>query len=401
MKHYKSAVIDGKKVLRRFACGCIAAVVGVLAAVNIRIADPEGRLAKNLFDGERIIGESFPGVQGTEKGRFFAQASKSLEKLLTFALSFDPFDGRTAIFGEIPVVRAVSSGYLARTANKSAEVFNPQNADMGQGKPEPEVPSGKEYPIKEVGSGKQKTDGEKISVRNETGFAVNIDEMLKAPLNFDMKGDKPKILIVHTHGTESYTAEGASTYDTSKSDRTLDKEQNVVKIGAEMKKVFEEHGIRAMHDITLHDHPNFNGSYENSRKTVEAYLRKNPEICIVLDVHRDAFVYDDGSKAKFVSEQKGKKTAQLMFVVGTDSGGLEHPQWRENMKLAVKLQNCINKKYPGLMRDINLRKERFNGHLTRGSLIIEVGSSGNSLSEAIEGAKCAALAMSEFFNTMK
>ena len=35
------------------------------------------------------------------------------------------------------------------------------------------------------------------------------------------------------------------------------------------------------------------------------------------------------------------------------------------------------------MRPINLRKQRFNLHLTPGSMLLEVGSSGNTLREAI------------------
>ena len=39
------------------------------------------------------------------------------------------------------------------------------------------------------------------------------------------------------------------------------------------------------------------------------------------------------------------------------------------------------------MRPITLVNERYNQHLTRGSLIIEVGSSGNTLQEAIRAVR--------------
>ena len=170
----------------------------------------------------------------------------------------------------------------------------------------------------------------------------------------------------------------------------------MIAVGEAIKSVFEEKGIAVMHDTTIHDHPSFNGSYANSLKTVESYKEKYPELAVVFDIHRDAFVYDDGSKAKFVTEIDGEKAAQLMFVVGTNGGGLDHPNWRENMKLALKLQNAISGKYPSLMRGVNLRKERFNGHTTAGSLIIEAGSSGNALGEAIYGAKLGAAEIAEF-----
>lgn len=401
MKRYRAIVVDGKKIVRRATAFGIAVLVTAMVGINIRIADPNGELGKRMMDGRKIVGESIPGLYGTREGVFWGSAVRSLKKAICFVLTFDPWDGRTSIFGEIPIVRAVSEGYLARTANQAAlAAYNPQNADMGEGMAEPETPVGESYPIKEVDSA-QSGGTSKITIRNETSFSINIDEMLNEPLKFDMKGDTPKVLIVHTHGTESYSPEGASTYETDKSDRALDKEKNVVKVGTAIKAVLEENGIAVIHDTTLHDHPDFNGSYENSRKTVEGYLRKYPNICMVLDVHRDAFIYDDGSKAKFATEVNGVKAAQLMLVVGTNGGGLEHPEWRENMKLALKLQKKICEKYPKLMRGVNLRKERFNGHLTYGSLIIEVGSSGNTLSEAVSGAQFAAKEIAGFLNTLK
>ena len=125
-------------------------------------------------------------------------------------------------------------------------------------------------------------------------------------------------------------------------------------------------------------------------KTAQAYLKKYPGIKMIIDVHRDAIVYGDGTKAKVLTEIDEKKAAQLMFVIGTNAGGLEHPLWEKNLCTAVKLQAAIEQKYPGLMRGINLRKERFNEHLTTGSMILEVGTSGNTLSESLYSAQLAA-----------
>ena len=53
------------------------------------------------------------------------------------------------------------------------------------------------------------------------------------------------------------------------------------------------------------------------------------------------------------------------------------------MNFAINLQADANGAYPGLMRDVNLRAQRFNTHLRSGSLLLECGSSGNTLQEAI------------------
>ena len=84
----------------------------------------------------------------------------------------------------------------------------------------------------------------------------------------------------------------------------------------------------------------------------------------------------------------GTRSAQLMLVMGTNEGGLYHPNWQENLSWALKLQAVGNRMYPGLFRDLSLRTSRFNQHTTSGSILVEVGAAGNTLQEAIRGAEC-------------
>ncbi len=404
MSRYKAIVIDGKKVLRRLVAMCIVTAVAAAGFLNIKLADVKLNIVQPN-SAERIVEESLP-VIGAEAGGIavkFQSLGAMARKALSFLLTFDPFDPRTVVFGHLPLVKAVSGGYLAVSANADvAQVFNPVDADKGKGEPQPKTPESGIYPITEVDSGQGKSAGSKnkIQIRNETQYGINIEEMLGDSLNFDVKGKEPQILIVHTHATECYSPEGVSTYSANKGDRSDDPAQNVIAVGDAMEKVFAKHGISVVHDKTLHDKPSYNTSYANSLKTVEGYLAKYPSIDIVLDIHRDAYVYENGSKAKFVTEIEGQKTAQLMLVVGTNAGGLDHPEWRENMKLALKLQKAICDKYPNLMRGVNLRRERFNGHTTTGSIIIEVGSSGNTLSEATRGATLGAEEIARFLKEL-
>ncbi len=78
----------------------------------------------------------------------------------------------------------------------------------------------------------------------------------------------------------------------------------------------------------------------------------------------------------------GEETvAQLMFVMGTDGGGLEHRNWNQNLKLAILIQKKANEMYPGLFKPIILRNSRYNQHVTKGAAIIEVGATGNTLEQ--------------------
>ena len=97
----------------------------------------------------------------------------------------------------------------------------------------------------------------------------------------------------------------------------------------------------------------------------------------------------------------GARCAQLMLVVGSDEGGLTHPDWKENLANALKLQALLNRIAPGLCRDIDLRTERFNQHETPGSLLVEFGCTGNTLAEALRSADYLAQALCEFWDMIE
>ena len=195
------------------------------------------------------------------------------------------------------------------------------------------------------------------------------------------------MLILHTHGSEAYTMPAGEEYVPSGDSRTTDSRYNVVRVGQELAKTLEEAGLRVLHDTTLHDYPEYSGAYNRSLDTVEAYLERYPTISLVLDIHRDAVSDGQGNAYKVVSNVAGLNAAQMAFVIGTDGGGLEHPNWRENLKLAAAVQQRLLEDYPTLMRPITVRNSRYNQHTTAGSLLIEMGAAGNSLDEALLSAR--------------
>ncbi len=217
-----------------------------------------------------------------------------------------------------------------------------------------------------------------ISINNATGYNVSPDIACGEPLYINPDENGPQVLIVHTHTTECYDGDNL----VGASDRTTDESKNMIEIGRVIKNVLEENGIKCIHDTTVHDYPSYQGAYTREMATIEKNLSEYPSIKIVLDVHRDAFIYQDGSKLKVECDINEESTAKVMIVCGTDAMGLTHPKWYENFKLASKIQNAAQIMYPGMMRPLNLRRERFNMHLTTGSLILEIGANGNTLSQA-------------------
>lgn len=223
-----------------------------------------------------------------------------------------------------------------------------------------------------------------VYMKNSTNLEINIKELLSAPLDFKIaKNDSPQVLIIHTHTTETYMTEDADYYTSAFSSRTRDAQKNMVSVGNIVAEKLNQAGIKTLHDATEHDYPNYTGSYSRAAKTINGYLKKYPTIKVVLDLHRDAVSSGDSDKVKLVTEINGKKAAQVMLVMGSQSGSVTNfPKWKENLKLAVKLQQKIEEKYPTLARPLSLMPKNYNESLTTGSLLIEFGTDVNTLAEA-------------------
>lgn len=239
-----------------------------------------------------------------------------------------------------------------------------------------------------------------ISIQNTTGQAVDVAALAAAPVAISLEAGGPQILIMHTHGTEAYTMDGTDVYTPSDTSRTTDPNYNVVRVGEEIADVLTGMGFSVLHDTSLYDYPAFRGAYDRSKAGVEGYLAEYPSLRIVLDVHRDALVGENGETYKTLATVDGTETAQVMLVVGSNDTGLEHPSWKENLTLAIRLQGEMNALSPTLARPITIRTNRFNQQLTTGSLLVEVGSHGNTLQEALAAARLFARAAGEEFQTL-
>ncbi len=232
-----------------------------------------------------------------------------------------------------------------------------------------------------------------VEVSYSCDYRPALEPLLVAPLTWDLTGSSPKVLILHTHATESYTQVPGETYQEAYGDyRTLDENYNMISIGKEVARVLEAGGISVIHDTTLHDYPDYNQSYNNARKTIQAWLEAYPDICLVLDIHRDA-AGEGSDQLVTAGTVGGQASSQLMMVAGTDFAGNTFPDWQQNLALALKLTALLEQQDPGLTRPVTLREHRFNMDLTPGSLIVEVGAAGDTHSQAMLAANALARAV--------
>lgn len=238
---------------------------------------------------------------------------------------------------------------------------------------------------------------DKIAINNyETNFNINVKEIMETPLklNFEQKG--PQVLIYHTHTTESFITDLEQLGQKGIPNRTTDATNNVVRVGEELAQILrKKYNIEVIHNSTIHNYPSDTGAYGRSLNTASNILNSYPSIQIVIDIHRDGI---KDNKLRTVTEIDGKKVAKMMFVVGTNATGLNHPEWKENLKLAITFQNMLDKRYPGITRPIYISENRYNQHLTNGTLIVEIGGDGNLISECLESTKYLAEVIDEVLN---
>ncbi len=220
-----------------------------------------------------------------------------------------------------------------------------------------------------------------VEIKNSSKYELT-EEILNPDIVLDNKKD---IIILHTHTCESYTPTDKFNYTMTGNYRTTDLNYSVSRVGDELAKYLGEYGYNVNHDKSVNDYPAYTGSYNRSLEAVKRDLKENSSTQIIFDLHRDAV----GSSNEYAPTVKigDEYVAQIMFVIGTDGGGLSHPDWQQNLKFAIKVQQKANELYPGLFRPIIVRDSRYNQHVSKAATIIEVGATGNTLEQCLGSMK--------------
>ena len=225
-----------------------------------------------------------------------------------------------------------------------------------------------------------------LQLRNDSGQSADLPAALLQDLQWELCADQPTVLILHSHGSESYTQ--TEDYAETTAYRTLDTAYNVVSIGDLLAQELENAGIRVIHDRTMYDVPSYTDAYVRARSAIETHLEENPSIQLVLDLHRDAATDTAGNQIRYTVATPDAEAAKLMLVLGTN-----HDGWQNNLALAAKLQVQLERLCPGICRPANLRAQRFNQDLCPNTLLVEVGTTGNTRQEALAATKYLAQAV--------
>ena len=234
------------------------------------------------------------------------------------------------------------------------------------------------------------------ALKNDTTYKIDMSEIEKsaAMLACEEVTDEPLVLIVHTHGTESFSEKNSPFYkDDFNVPRSEDLSKNVIAVGKALAEALNKKGIPSIQCEIMHDKDSYISAYERSAESIKEYLEKYPSIRYVFDVHRDSLIQSDLTKLRPVTLHNERPCAQIMMIVGTnEKSGIDY-DWEANLVLAEAIQKHLFTDTLGVARQLYLRGATYNQQYANYGILLEIGSCGNTLDEA----KNAALAFADAF----
>ncbi|QTL97951.1 hypothetical protein GM661_08145 [Iocasia frigidifontis] len=243
--------------------------------------------------------------------------------------------------------------------------------------------------------------GEEISSQQDN--SQSIDDLRGMEPDNKIRDDqkRPLIAIYHTHTSETYID------DPRKQDNNghvfPGEIGNVARVGSELATLLaERYNFRVIHTTKVHDE-RYSMSYYNSRKTVKELLDNNPEIDLLLDIHRDGIKHLP-SRETITTVVNDQRVAKVMIVVTNgkfDFAHLDlkdhHQEWEKNLNYARRFANKIEEMYPGLLSRLEIRDTTYNQDLHPRALLLEIGDYRNTTQEAIRSAELLAGVIVEMF----
>ena len=203
---------------------------------------------------------------------------------------------------------------------------------------------------------------------------LSAEKLLGMDMTLAKEGEKPQILIYHTHSQEAFADSVPGDVNTG-----------IVGVGEHLTQILrEQYGYAVLHHTGEYDVETRDNAYSKALPAVEQILTENPSIQVIVDLHRD----EVAEGTRLVTDLQGRPTARFMFFNGLsrtrktgDIDYLQNENQEANLAFSFQMEFAARQQYPGFTRNIYLKAERFNLHLRPRSVLIEAGTQLNTVEE--------------------
>ena len=207
---------------------------------------------------------------------------------------------------------------------------------------------------------------------------ISAEDFLNQDFKISKDTESPQILIYHSHSQETFA-----------DSREGEEADTIVGVGDYLTQLLtENYGYQVVHLKEQFDMAggelDRSAAYDYARDYLEPYLQENPDIQVIIDLHRDGVPED----RHLVTEINGKPTAQILFYNGLsytiEKGSLDYlpnPYKQQNLAFSFQLEYQAAQYYPEFYRGIYLAGYRYNLHLRPRSILLEAGAQTNTIQE--------------------
>ena len=199
------------------------------------------------------------------------------------------------------------------------------------------------------------------------------EEPVMENINIENNKKEPIIYIYNTHQTEKYSTDFLTDYTIT---------PNIMIASYMLKENLEEYKIysyveeNSVKDVLNKNKWNYAKSYKVTKSFIEKRKEEMNSLKYYIDLHRDSV-----SKKHTTTTINEIKYAKVMLLVG-----LEHNNYKNNLKEAEKLNKLIEEMYPGLSRGIYKKSGKgvngiYNQDYSKYVFLFEIGGKENNISE--------------------
>ncbi len=198
-------------------------------------------------------------------------------------------------------------------------------------------------------------------------------------------GEQPLACIYCTHTTENYAGQQRG-----------HQAGGILDAARALADSLEAMGMKTVLCETVHDSPDWSAAYGNSLASIQALKEKYPSLQLFVDVHRDSSIAGVNTQLSYGDET----WAKMMLVVGSNQR-LTHDNWKQNQQFSQSVADLLDEKAPGIVRGVRVSASRYNQHLSTKAILVEIGSTDNTVEEACRSATLLGQVLAELMAAAK